>query len=124
MIEDRSKPEPKPAPDAISAALDGCCPAGAKSCGACVYGVRDDAIRETVGPCNLKNAARAAHAAELARAEAQRVALEAADRLAGAVGRLTCDNYRELLAAHGHYAHLVLNPLWDAYRAARTKAGA
>ena len=95
------KPATQPAPDAISAALEGCCPAGAKSCGACVYGVRDDAIRETVGPCNLKNAARAAHAAELARAEAQRVALEAADVMA--------KDYEE----------------WHmAYRAARAKAGA
>ena len=87
----------KPAPDAVEAALD-----------------KLEKILSDLGlPATEQEAvpaARAAHAAELARAEAQRVALEAADRLAGAVGRL-----------NGHYAHLVLNPLWDAYRAARAK---
>jgi len=96
------KPALLPAPDAMKTALDAC----------------DDyrellAARGFTLTVDTTTAARAAHAAELARAEAQRVALEAADRLAGAVGRL-----------NGHYAHLVLNPLWDAYRAARTKAGA
>jgi hypothetical protein len=96
------KPALLPAPDAMKTALDAC-----------------DNYRELLAArgftltVDTTTAARAAHAAELARAEAQRVALEAADRLAGAVGRL-----------NGHYAHLVLNPLWDAYRAARAKAGA
>jgi len=86
----RMPAQPQPAPDAVETALDAC-----------------DNYRELLAArgftltVDTTTAARAAHAAELARAEAQRVALEAADVMA--------KDYEE----------------WHmAYRAARAKAGA
>jgi hypothetical protein len=69
MIEDRSKAATQPAPDAVEAEIDGCCPAMVMSCENCQH-----CDKTSTGPnrCTLKNAARAAHSALLARAETQR----------------------------------------------------